>query len=200
MTVIRLADGSLFLHSPIRLNATIRVALEKLGTVHAIVAPSRAHHLFIADYVKAFGQAWLHGAPSLMEKRRDLKFNSILGDLPSTDWSGQIEQHLFRGAPLLNEVVFFHPLTRTVIFTDLIFNLTSEQAAQARVFHWLTGAAGRFGPHRLIRRMISNRSAARDSVEIILEWDFDRIIMAHGDLLEGFGRARVRAAFSFLWS
>src|SRR5262249_19915629 len=102
MTVIRLADGSLFLHSPIRLDATIRVALEKLGPVHAIVAPSRAHHLYVADYVKAFGQAWLHGAPSLMEKRRDLKFNSILGDLPSTDWSGQIEQHLFRGAPLLN--------------------------------------------------------------------------------------------------
>ena len=200
MTIIRLADGALFLHSPVRLDAAIRADLERLGPVKAIVAPSKPHHLFVGDYVNAFPQAWLHGAPGLKEKRPDLTFNSILGDLPHTDWSGQIEQHLFRGAPLLNEVVFFHPLTSTAIFTDLLFNLTREQAAEARLFHLLTGAAGRFGPHRLIRRMISDRAAARNSLETILEWDFDRIILAHGDLLEGFGRARVRAAFSFLWS
>jgi hypothetical protein len=88
-----------------------------------------------------------------------------------------------------------------LIFTDLIFHLTREQAAQARLFHWLTGAAGRFGPHRLIRRMISDRSAARDSVETILYWDFERVIVAHGDMLEsGGGRERVRAAFSYLRS
>jgi len=79
----------------------------------------------------------------------------------------------------------------------MIFNLTQEQAAQARVFHWLTGTAGRVGPHRLIRRMISDRSAARDSVETILYWNFDRVIVAHGDLIEG-GRNSVRAAFSYL--
>lgn len=200
MTVIRLADGALFLHSPVRLDASIRMTLEKLGPVRAIIAPSKAHHLFVADYVNAFPHAWIYGAPGLAEKRPDLKFASVLGDLPPTAWSGQIEQHLFRGAPLLNEVVFFHHLTRTLIFTDLIFNLTREQAAQARVFNWLTGAAGRFGPHRLIRRMISDRSAARDSVETILGWDFDRVIVSHGDLLVGAGRERVRAAFSYLWA
>jgi hypothetical protein len=50
-------------------------------------------------------QVWL-------KKRADLKFDSILGDWPHPDWQGQIEQHLFRGAPFLNEVVFFHLLTR----------------------------------------------------------------------------------------
>jgi uncharacterized protein DUF4336 len=200
MTVIRLADGGLFLHSPVRLDSSIGMTLDKLGPVRAIVAPSKAHHLFVADYVKAYPEAGLYGAPGLSEKRPELKFQSILDDWPYPVWRGQIEQHLFRGAPLLNEVVFFHPLTRTVIFTDLLFNLTRQQAAQARLFHWLTGAAGHFGPHRLIRRMIYDRSAARDSVETILGWDFDRVIMAHGDLLEGFGRARVRASFSYLWS
>jgi hypothetical protein len=200
MTVIRLGDGTLFLHSPVQLDASIRMTLEKLGPVRAIIAPSKAHHLFVAEYLKAYPDVPLYGAPGLAQKRRDLKFHSTLGDLPPLDWYGQIQQHLFRGIPLLSEVVFFHTPARTVIFTDLIFNLTREQAAHARLFHCLTGATGRFGPHRLIRRMISDRAAARDSVQIILDWDFDRVIMAHGDLLESGGRARVRAAFSFLWS
>jgi hypothetical protein len=34
-------------------------------------------------------------------------------------FSREWRQHLFRGAPPLNEVVFFHPATRTLILTDL---------------------------------------------------------------------------------
>jgi len=200
MTVVRLANRELFLHSPVLLDASIRAALHKLGPVQAIVAPSRAHHLFVGDYLKAYPGARLHGAPGLAKKRQDLKFDVTLGDQSPNAWSGQIEQHLFRGAPFLNEVVFFHLATRTLIFTDLVFNLTREGAAQARVFHWLTGATGHLGPHRLIRRMISDHNAARASVETILRWDFDRVIVGHGDLIEGDGRALVRAAFAYLWS
>jgi hypothetical protein len=198
MTIVRLADGDLFLHSPVPLDAEIRAALDEIGPVRAIVAPSRAHHLFAGDYIKGYPGAKLHGAPGLPEKRRDLKFDSILSDEAHPDWQGQIEQHLFRGAPLLNEVVFFHPATGTVIFTDLAFNVAAKDASKARVFNWVTGAARHFGPHRLIRRMISDRNAARESVEKILRWDFDRVIVSHGDVLDAGGRDRVRAAFSYL--
>ncbi|HEY2106342.1 MAG TPA: hypothetical protein VGH29_11190 [Candidatus Binataceae bacterium] len=107
---------------------------------------------------------------------------------------------LFVGAPRLNEVVFFHPVSRTAIFSDLIFNVPSEDRSKARMFNWLTGAAGHFGPHRLIRRMISDRDSARASVEKILQWDFDRVIVSHGQVLNSGGRDRVRAAFGYLWS
>ncbi|MGO9061071.1 MAG: DUF4336 domain-containing protein, partial [Candidatus Binataceae bacterium] len=201
MTVIKLANGALFLHSPILLDAPTRVALDELGPVRQIVAPSKAHHSFVADYIKAYPNARVHGALGLAEKRRDLKFHHLLGfDWPHTDWEGQIKQHLFRGASSLNEMVFFHTATRTLLLSDLIFNLTRDQAAQARMFHWVTGAAGRVGPHRLVRRMISDRTAARWSVETILRWDFDRVIVSHGNVIETDGRAHVRAAFSFLWS
>jgi hypothetical protein len=62
----------------------------------------------------------------------------------------------------------------------------------------LSGAAGHFGPHRLIKLALSERSAARASVERILQWDFDRVIVTHGDVLDTGGHDRVRAAFSFL--
>jgi hypothetical protein len=57
MTVIRLANGSLFLHSPILLDPETRAALDEIGAVREIVAPSKAHHLFVGEYLKAYPEA-----------------------------------------------------------------------------------------------------------------------------------------------
>ena len=198
MTVIRLSDGSLFLHSPVRLDAETRSALDALGPVRWVVAPSKVHHFFVPDYAPAYPDARLYAAPGLPEKRADIRFHAVLGDEAPEAWRGQIAQHLFRGAAYINEVVFFHPATRTLILTDLAFNLAADQTAGARVFYWLVGAAGRFGPHRVVRLLIRDRRAARQSVERILQWDFDRITVTHGDVLETGGRERFTAAFAFL--
>jgi hypothetical protein len=198
MTIVRLAGGELWLHSPVRLDPELRAELACIGPVQAIVAPSKAHHLFVAECLKAYPEAKLYGAPGLPDQRKDLAFDSVLSDEAPSAWRGQLKQYLFRGAPRLNEIVFFHPLTRTVIFTDLVFNIAAEDAARARGFNWLTIAARHWGQHRLIRRMITDRLAARTSVEKILRWDFARVIVGHGNVIEGGGRERLRAAFSHL--
>jgi hypothetical protein len=199
MTIIRLADGTLFLHSPVKLDKDLRRAVDALGPVSAIVAPSKTHHLFVRDYIDVYRQARVYCAPGLPEKRKDLAFHAILSDDAPPQWRGQLEQHLFRGAPALNEVVFFHPASRTVVFTDLIFNLSAERSVDAPMFFWLLGAPGHFGPHRLVRlRAIRDRVAARRSIATILRWDFDRVIVAHGDVLETGGWERVASAFAFL--
>jgi len=207
MTVIRLPSGGLFLHSPIKLDDQTKMALDALGEVRAVVAPSRAHHLFVTDYTKAWPAAKLYGPPGLVGEipdfrarigaRRDLKLDGVLGDEPQSEWAGAIDQHLFKGAPGLNEVVFFHRPTRSAIFTDLVFNVPAD-FKDARIFYTLVGGRGRFGPHRLIRLTIRDRKAARESVAKILEWDFDRIIVTHGDVLESGGKAKFAAAFSYL--
>ena len=199
MTIVRLMDGNLFLHSPVKLDQRLRQAVAEFGEVRAIVAPSRVHHLFVGDYRAAYPHATLYGAPGLAEKRRDIKFDAVLTDVAPDLWRGQLEQHVFRGAPVLNEVVFFHRGSRTVIFTDLIFNLPASARKYAPVFFWLLDAPGKFGPHRFIRaRAIRNRAAARQSVDRILRWDFERVIVSHGDVLDTGGRERVAAAFAYL--
>lgn len=198
MTVVQLADDSLFLHSPVRLDADTRRALDGLGPVRRVVAPSKVHHFFVADYVAAYPEARIYGAPGLAHKRKDLRFHDVLSDEAPPEWRAEIAQHLFRGAPLQNEVVFFHRATRTLVLTDLAFNVAADQTSGARLFYWLVGAAGRFGPHRLVRLVIRDPRAARQSVQRILEWDFDRIIVTHGDVLESGGRQRFMEAFSFL--
>jgi Domain of unknown function (DUF4336) len=198
MTVVRLRDGGLVLHSPVRLDEETRRALDALGPVRAVIAPSKPHNLFVGDYPAAYPAAQLYGAPGLAEKRRDLRFHAVLDDEPPPLWRGELAQLRFRGAPILEEVVFFHPSSRTLILTDLAFNVPAGRTAGARLFYLVTGAAGRFGPHRLVRLMIRNRRAARASVDAILDWDFERVIVSHGDILETGGRERFAAAFAFL--
>ncbi len=207
MTVIRMANGGLFLHSPTQLSDETRRALDVIGEVRAVVAPSRAHHLFVADYVKAYPGAKLYGPPGLigdipdfrsrLGARRDLKLDAILGDDPHADWADEIDQHLFKGATALNEVVFFHRPSRSVIFTDLVMNVPADLKG-GRPYYGLVGARGHFGPHRIIRLSIRDRVAARASVAKILEWDFDRVIVTHGEVLESGGKAKFAAAFSYL--
>jgi hypothetical protein len=198
MSVVRLRDGGLFLHSPVRLDPETQRVLDTLGPVRTVVAPSKVHHFFVGDYAPAYPEAVVYGAPGLAEKRRDLRFHHVLGDEAPAAWRDEIEQHVFRGAPYINEVVFWHRGTRTLILTDLAFNVPAGRTAGARVFYWLAGAAGRFGPHRFVRAMIRDRRAARESVDHILRWDFDRIILSHGEVLEIGGRERLAAAFAFL--
>jgi hypothetical protein len=207
MTVIKLASGGLFLHSPTKLDAETKRALDALGEVRAVVAPSRAHHLYVSDYIKEWPAAKLYGPPGLvgdiadfrarLGARRDLKLDAVLGDEPEDEWAGEIDQHLFKGAVQLNEVVFFHRSTRTVIFTDLVFNVPAD-FKEARIFYTLVGGRGTFGPHRLIKQAIRDRKAARESVAKILEWDFDRVIVTHGDVLESGGHAKFAAAYAYL--
>jgi Domain of unknown function (DUF4336) len=207
MTVIKLASGGLFLHSPTKLDDETKRSLDALGEVRAVVAPSRAHHLFVGDYINTWPTAKLYGPPGLvgdiadlkgrLGARRDLKLDAVLGDEPQSEWAGEIDQHLFKGATGLNEVVFFHRPSRSAIFTDMVFNVPAD-FKDARVFYTIVGARGRFGPHRLVRLIIRDRKAARESVAKILEWDFDRVIVTHGDFLESGGKAKFAQAFSYL--
>lgn len=198
MTVVRLPDGGLFLHSPVRLDAETRGALDAIGPVRCVIVPSKVHHFFAGDYAAAYPEARLFAAPGLAEKRKDLRIHAVLDDQPLPEWRGVIEQHLFRGAAFLNEVVFFHSASRTLILTDLAFNVVQAPRGRARVFCRLIGATGRFGPHRMVRLMIRDRRAARESLRRILDWNFDRVTVTHGEVLETNGKARLAAAFAFL--
>jgi len=199
MTVIRLVDGSLFVHSPVHLDDGLRAALDTLGPVRHVVAPNRFHHLYAADYPRIYPEAKLYAAPGLETKRRDLHFDAILSDESPAAWRGEIDQFVFRGFSPLNETVFFHRPSRTVIFTDLVFNLTRGDSTWTRILMTLDGAFGGPAVARTFRLLMRTRKrAVMDSVTRILEWDFDRLIVAHGDVIDRGAKSALRDAYSFL--
>jgi hypothetical protein len=198
MTVIRLADGSLLLHSPVALDAELRRELDALGRVRFAVAPNRVHHLYAGQVAEAYPGARLWVGPGLERKRPDLVFEGILGDEAPAEWKGQLDQVFVRGRPYENEVVFCHRASRTLILCDLAFNFGPSAAAATRLLMRLIRSYGRFGPTKLDPLLIRDRRAARESLTRILAWDFDRVVVAHGDVLESGGREALRQGYSWL--
>ena len=199
MTVIRLADGSLFVHSPVHLDDEVRATLDRIGPVRHVVAPNRYHHLYAADYSQSYREAKLYAAPGLETKRSDLHFDAILSDEAPEAWRGQIDQLVFLGFPPLNETVFFHRPSRTVLFTDLLFNLTHTDSAWTRVVMTLDGGFGRPAVARTFRLLMRMRKqTVMDSVARILKWDFDRMTLTHGEVVECGAKMALQDAYSFL--
>ena len=198
MTVIRLSGGRLLLHSPLPLDAEIRAELDALGRVAYAVAPNRLHHLYAGDVVRAYPDARLWVAPGLPEKRPDLVHAGVLGDEAPVEWRGELEQAFFRGRPYENEVAFFHPATRTLILCDLAFNFGPRDAWPTRVLMSLLRSYGKLGPSKLDPLLIRDRAAASASLERILAWDFDRVIVAHGDVQESGGYVLMRDGYAWL--
>jgi len=198
MTIIRLADGTLIVHSPIRLTDELRSAAASAGRVRFIVAPNRFHHLFISDWQKANPEAQTFCAPGLDKKRTDLKFTGILGDDPPTAWADEIDQAFMRAFPPLNEIVFFHRKTRTLIFTDLLFNISRHDSAYARFLLGLDGAFHGPAMPRSFRLLLRRkRVECATFLQRLLSWDFDRTILAHGEIIDNGAKPVIERAWRF---
>ena len=198
MTVIRLAGDRLLLHSPVALDDRLRRELDALGRVSFAVAPNRVHHLHAGEVATAYPGARLWVAPGLERKRPDLRFEAILGDDAPAEWRDEVAQVFFRGRPYENEVVFFHRASRTLVMCDLAFNFGPRSPAPTRFLMKLLRSYGRLAPSTLDPLLIRDRRAARESLERILAWDFDRVIVAHGDVLESGGREALRRGYAWL--
>jgi Domain of unknown function (DUF4336) len=193
MTVIRLNDGRILLHSPVPLERDLRSAVENLGQVAALIAPNLFHHQFLSEWRSAFPEAKAFCTRGLAAKRSDIKFDCVLEDVSPPEWRGQVDQLLVKGIPEYGEVVFFHRPSRTLVVSDIVFNYSPAQAASD------PGGADGLGPHRRIRAAISDPNALRDSIENVLRWPFDRVIVSHGQIVESDGHARFRKGFAFLY-
>jgi hypothetical protein len=198
MTVIRLPERRLWLHSPVALTPELRTDLDALGTPRFAVAPNRFHHLYAGEYTTAFPELQLFVAPGLDIKRPDLRIAGILDDVAPAGWRNCIDQILVRGYPMFNELVFFHRASRTLLTSDLVFNIQSDSPALTRWIFRAIAGYGRFGPTLLERVMIRDRAAAGASLRRILSWDFDRVILAHGHVLESGGRDALRRGYAWL--
>lgn len=185
MTVIRLGDGGLWLHSPLQATDDLVAQVSALGPVQHLVAPSCLHHLFIGAWQSRFPDAHMHGVPGLAAKRPDLAFDATLGQVTTTapTWGDDIDHLAIEGVPRLNESVFLHRPSRTLLVTDLVFNLARPQGLVARLAFSAMGGSGRVAQSPEWRLFMRDRQAARQSVERLLAWDFDRLVPAHGDVV-----------------
>ncbi len=196
MTVLRLPDGSLVLDSPVAPDPEVEAALRSLGPVAAILAPNSFHYQFATAYLSAFAGAELFVAPGLPERVPSLSAGTHLTSEPPPLWRGVVDQLVFGPIRGLSEVALFHRPSRTLLIADLAFNLRVIDGVYDRIVWRLSGIPSRFGPSRTARLTFLRDLAAAPTLARMLEWDFARIIVAHGEIVEGDAKAEFRRAFA----
>ncbi len=198
MTVVRLADGGLWVHSPVPIDDDLAASLRALGPVRYIVAPNKLHHLFAGEAKGRFADASLHLAPGLSAKRPDLQGTELVPD-QAPPWGEEIAVLHVGGLRVLGEVVFFHVASRTLVVSDLAFNIGPSAPWGTRQFGRLTGTYGKLGCPLDVRLLfIADRDAFAASIEVIRGWAPARIVLAHGDIVVEDAAAAFDAAFAFV--
>ena len=118
--ILRLAKDRLWVWSPVRLSDELRGDIDRLGRVAHLVSPNKLHHLHLSQWKSEYPAAKLWGPQSTVARYRELEFAGVLGEASPSEWGGDIDQVWFRGSFAMDEVVFFHRPSRTVIVADLI--------------------------------------------------------------------------------
>lgn len=193
MTVVK-DDQGLLLFAPIAIDDALAAELADLGPVHTLIAPNRLHHRHIAAAKGRYRAARMLGAPGLAKKKPQINFDGALA--ADNQPSPALRTLLVEGADKLSEVVFLHEPSRTLIVTDLVFNIPDAAGMSWVILKALSRALGPCEQSRLLRTMTNDRGAAGLSIAQLLSWSFDRVVPAHGNVVESDAAETLKAA---LW-
>ena len=200
MTVVRLESGGLWLHSPVRPTEERRHAVDQLGPVRDLVAPNKIHSLGIAPWKALYPSATVWASPAFSKRHPDIAVDAVLLNEVQAPWRSDIDLCVIEGHAALDEVAFLHKASRTLILTDFI----QKHDAAGETWFWrgvkrMVGILGPAGGVPLdIKLSVRDKAAMRRSIERILDWDFDNLIIAHGHCRQGGAKDDVRRAFAWL--
>lgn len=200
MTVIRLASGGLWLHSPVRPTPERRAVVDQLGSVEYLVAPNKIHSLGIEPWRALYPSAKVWVSPGFRNRHPDIAIDAVLTKDADVPWIKEIVHCVIDGHRVLDEVEFLHKPSKTLIITDMI----QKHGAAGASFFWrgvkrLAGIQGRDGGTALdIKLSVHDKAAMRRSFDTILRWDFDNLIIAHGHCIKGGAKDAVRRAFDWI--
>jgi len=180
----------------------------QVGAPLTLVSPSAFHHRHhrraghhhnFAVAIERYRPLAVWGPPGLAEDLQELNALEFVGPvhvfgIDAWPYSDQLEFVVVEGAPQHGEVVFFHRTSRTIYTADLFFNIQDPEGFLASlVFRWM-GIYRRFAIPKIWHRWVTDRAAFARSIDQILGWDFDRIVVAHGDVVDQDARALVETA------
>lgn len=166
-----------------------------LGRVRFLVAPNSFHYGGLVSWSARFSGASLWVAPGLPVRRPELPAAHEIREGEPLPFSDALAHTVLESRGVA-EVAFLHRPSRTLILTDACFHIRAAPRALDRLGLRLLGAFGRFGPARTSRAiLLRDRAGVAAWIQRILRWDFERIVVAHGEVLEAGGRETLCDAF-----
>ncbi len=202
--VARLANGDIWVWSPVEISEPLAQAVEKLGPVRHLVSPNKIHHLFLTDWSRRFPDALLWGPASTIKKRRDLAFQPPLSAEAPAVWSADFEQFHVEGSLAMDEVLFLHKTSKTLIMADFSENFGAAFLKQnwKAWQRWLAEKAGitegkGYAPLDW-RLSFVRRAKLRQLRKQLLSRDIETVVMAHGEIQRANGNAFLQQSLSWI--
>jgi hypothetical protein len=192
VTLIRLHSGKLVIHSSAPFTAADIAAIRAFGEPGWLLDGILRHDTFAQEGREAFP-----GIPYLAPEG----FSEVVG-FPTTpivpapaEWDGELLALEIQGAPSARDTALLHAPSRTLILTELIFNFgDAEPLWTELLLRVAVGGEHHPGMSRPFKAGVKDEAAFKSSVATILSWDFDRVIVGHGEVIETDGHAKLRAA------
>lgn len=202
MTIVKLSNAAIWISSPVPVSFATLKSISALGEIRYLIAATPRHVWRLDSWHTLFPEAELWASrPTLFTLQKGhLPISGYLTDTPADAWSADFEQLEFKGNPLLSEVLFFHRKTHTVLLDDIIMrNPVMEGKPLTNLIFKMGGVQYPDGGVTLDMKMtFINRSLARQSLERLLSWDFDKLIIAHGPCIESSAKEYIKKAFRWL--
>jgi hypothetical protein len=204
MAIIRLRSGGLWIWSPTAPTPELFAELDALGPVEHLVSPNKFHYAAIPAWKERYPRATAWASPGVRERARsrkiDVAFDADLGDDAPSSWTQDIDQLVFRGSRFMEEVVFFHKASSTLILTDLVMALEPERVRPR--LRWLLGLGNTLWPGQTPREVQATswgrKPQARACYQRILQWQPRRVLFAHGRFYLDDAMAQLERAFAWL--
>jgi hypothetical protein len=189
MSIIKLTDGRLWVHSPTALSAELQAEVDQLGPVAFIIGPSNGHNLWLTEWQSAYPNAAMYVSAGIT-KKLSLQNPQLLDESTKNIWHTDLEHVYLSGATFFNESVFLHKATKSLLVTDIIQNHSDQKPAGipglvTRFIIEPLGFKGRcIAPPLKMRFIIKDKQAFKSALKKVSAWDFKRIIVTHGDVIE----------------
>ena len=180
-TVVRLPGDALWVHSPCTPTDDVCAALDALGEVRWIVVPNRFHHLQAPATAARYPNALVVGPKSAQSRNSHLSLTVGADDPAYLRSTPELVPIQLRGVPFLDESVFFHAASGSLIAADLLMSACAHDHWTWRIAARIWGRYGKVGTPPDVRLLTRASTAAAESIAQMRALPLERILVAHAD-------------------
>lgn len=200
MTVVRLANGDLLLHSPCGASNDLLHDIDNLGRVAHVVAPNWFHDLYLREYRNLYPKATFW-APAFLQRQQRSIVDAALDSGARPPWYDEMPHASLRGLLTFDECLFFHTATRTLIVADLLMNAAPSPSMPAltRLGYRFFGLDGSVKVFPILQWFgIRERGSVHEAASRVFKWNPDRLIVGHGTPIQEHVATELHRAFRWL--